>query len=83
VAYPAGDFDDVVVRIAREEGYALGFTTVRGVNRIGRDDPLRLRRINVGQRSTLPMLRAQLTGWALELNRLHPLRSPNVGGAAD
>jgi peptidoglycan/xylan/chitin deacetylase (PgdA/CDA1 family) len=63
IAYPAGAFDDQVVRMAREAGYGLGFTTVRGVNPMGIADPLRLRRINVGRGTTSPIFRGQLTGW--------------------
>ncbi len=63
IAYPAGAFDDRVVRMAREAGYRLGFTTVRGVNPMKTADPLRLRRINVGRGTTPAVLRGQLTGW--------------------
>jgi hypothetical protein len=62
VAYPSGAFDDEVVRIAREEGYRLGFTTVRGVNPLGAADPMRLRRINVGRGTSRALLRGQLSG---------------------
>jgi peptidoglycan/xylan/chitin deacetylase (PgdA/CDA1 family) len=60
LAYPAGAFDESVVRIVEEAGYALAFTTARGLNRLARAHPLRLSRINVGPRSTLGLLRAQL-----------------------
>ncbi|HYM82213.1 MAG TPA: polysaccharide deacetylase family protein [Candidatus Limnocylindria bacterium] len=73
LAYPAGAFDDQVVRMLEEEGIVLGFTTVRGVNDLDRAHPLRLRRINVGQRTSLPALRAQLAGHSVGLNRFHPL----------
>ena len=63
IAYPAGAVDDQGVRVAREVGYGLGFTTVRGVNPLGIADPLRLRRINVGRGTTPAVFRAQLTGW--------------------
>jgi peptidoglycan/xylan/chitin deacetylase (PgdA/CDA1 family) len=62
LAYPSGAFDDEVVRIVAEEGYLLAFTTVRGVNRLGRADPLKLKRINVGSGTRLAALRAQLLG---------------------
>lgn len=75
LAYPAGAFDDEVVRVAGEEGFVLGFTTVRGVNDLRTAHPLRLRRINVGGRTTLPLLRGQLTGWAQAINRFHSTRT--------
>jgi len=62
LAYPAGAFDERVVRIVKEEGYALAFTTARGLNHLSRAHPLTLSRINVGPRSTLGLLRAQLLG---------------------
>jgi peptidoglycan/xylan/chitin deacetylase (PgdA/CDA1 family) len=64
LAYPSGAFDDDVVRIVAEQGYVLAFTTTRGVNRIGRADPLKLKRINVGSGTRLAALRAQLLGRA-------------------
>ena len=51
IAYPNGDYDDAVVRMAREAGYLAGFTTQRGLVSEG-DDPLRLRRLNVHEAST-------------------------------
>ena len=40
--------------------FELGFTTRRGSNDLARSDWLQLRRSNVGRRSTLPVVRAQL-----------------------
>jgi peptidoglycan/xylan/chitin deacetylase (PgdA/CDA1 family) len=65
-AYPSGAFDDRAVDVLESEGFELAFTTLRGVNDLRRDHPLRLRRINVGMRTTLAAQRAQLlatTGW--------------------
>jgi peptidoglycan/xylan/chitin deacetylase (PgdA/CDA1 family) len=76
LAYPAGAFDDRVVRIIEEEGYVLAFTTVRGVNDLAKAHPLRLRRINVGGRSSLSLLRAQLMGRSAAINRFYPLSKP-------
>lgn len=59
-AYPAGQHSDEVVRILGEEGYEIAFTTARGVNDLRRPEWLRLMRINIGGRSTLPVIRAQL-----------------------
>jgi peptidoglycan/xylan/chitin deacetylase (PgdA/CDA1 family) len=74
-AYPSGGCNEAVVSIVREEGVALAFTTQRGVNQFGGDDPLRLRRINVSRQTTLPLLRAQLLGFSTLLraaNRRKP-----------
>ena len=51
VAYPNGDYDTEVIAAARDAGYRLGFTTKRGLV-AERDDPLRLRRLNVHEAST-------------------------------
>jgi peptidoglycan/xylan/chitin deacetylase (PgdA/CDA1 family) len=77
LAYPAGAFDDDVVRILAGEGTQLGFTTVRGINDLRRSHPLKLRRINVGQGTPLAALRAQVLARSLGLNRLHRLESPS------
>jgi hypothetical protein len=41
----------------------MAFTTERGGNDIATGDWLRLRRFNVGTRSSVPLLRAQLLSW--------------------
>ena len=51
IAYPNGNYDDTVVRLAGQAGYRIGFTTQRGLVS-GGDDPLRLRRLNVHEAST-------------------------------
>ena len=76
LAYPAGGFDGRVVRMLAEEGVMLGFTAVPGINALRSAHPLMLRRIAVGSRSGLPLVRAQLAARSLGLNRLHPLREP-------
>jgi peptidoglycan/xylan/chitin deacetylase (PgdA/CDA1 family) len=63
-AYPSGGFNDEVVRMVGEAGVALAFTTQRGSNRLGVSDPLRLRRINVGRQTTLPLLWAQMLAFS-------------------
>lgn len=50
-AYPNGNVDDAVAAAARDAGITLGFATGHGRVSNG-DDPLRLRRINVHDRST-------------------------------
>jgi len=59
-----------VVSMLEREGFALAFTTKRGINNIAHMNPLRIQRINVGGRTTLPILRAQLLSWTVHLNRL-------------
>jgi len=71
-AYPSGGFNNEVVIMLEREGFKLAFTTSRGINDIHHTDPLRMRRINVGGRTTLPILRAQLLPWAMQLNWLQP-----------
>ena len=62
-AYPGGHFDDTTTRILANEGIELAFTTRGGVTDLRRAcDPLRLRRIHVGARTTRSVLRAQLLG---------------------
>lgn len=59
-AYPSGQVSDEAVQVLREEGFQLAFTTERGINNLKNANPLLLKRINVGQSTTLPMLRTQL-----------------------
>jgi len=63
LAYPAGGFDQAVTEMLRAEGFTLAFTMQRGLNDTTQCDPLRVRRIYVGRRTTLPLLRAQLLPW--------------------
>jgi len=70
LAYPGGAFNPAVTETLRREGFALAFTTIRGINDLQIADRLRLRRINVGRHTTLGVLRAQLLPWARFLNRL-------------
>jgi peptidoglycan/xylan/chitin deacetylase (PgdA/CDA1 family) len=72
-AYPSGGVTDEIVRLLEREGFALAFTTEPGINDLGQAHPLRLRRINVGQRTNLTVLRAQLLPWTIYLNRWQPL----------
>ena len=74
-AYPGGAQDGYVARILEEAGFELAFATTRGTNDLRRADWLRLRRINVGRASGLPLVRAQLLPWWP-----HP-RTPNGGGS--
>jgi peptidoglycan/xylan/chitin deacetylase (PgdA/CDA1 family) len=72
-AYPSGEFNDEAVAMLESEGFKLAFTTKRGINYLSRTHPLRMRRINVGGRTTLPILRAQLLPWTVHLNKLQTL----------
>lgn len=62
-AYPSGSHSDAVVARVRTLGVQAAFTTVRGLNDLRKADRLRLRRINVGGRSSPALIRAQALGW--------------------
>ncbi|HYY32020.1 MAG TPA: polysaccharide deacetylase family protein [Gaiellaceae bacterium] len=59
-AYPGGGRDVNLEGILEREGFELAFSTERGTNDLRQGDWLRLRRINVGRASGLPLVRAQL-----------------------
>ena len=69
-AYPSGEFSNDVVSMLEREGFSLAFTTKRGINNIAHMNPLCIQRINVGGRTTLPILRAQLLSWTIHFNKL-------------
>ena len=62
-AYPSGSHSDRVVERVAALGMGAAFTTIRGVNDLRRADWHRLRRINVGGRSSPALIRAQALGW--------------------
>ncbi len=68
-AYPGGAHTPDVVSLVAEAGFEVAFTTQRGINDLRRADWLRLRRINVGRRSSVPLIRAQLLSWSRHLTR--------------
>jgi peptidoglycan/xylan/chitin deacetylase (PgdA/CDA1 family) len=68
-AFPGGGHQAELARILAEEGFELAFTTRRGPNHVARADWLRLRRSNVGRRTTLRVLRAQLAPWPVPVVR--------------
>jgi peptidoglycan/xylan/chitin deacetylase (PgdA/CDA1 family) len=77
-AYPSGANDDAVVAALDAAGYRLAFTTARGNERLDGDegpDWLRLRRVNVGRRTTPALLRAQLLPVPLPPRRRTPART--------
>lgn len=69
-AYPSGIHNKAAVGAVERAGFRLAFTTRRGLNEVGRADRLRLQRINVGARTTLPVLRAQLLSWSRPVHSL-------------
>ncbi len=62
-AYPSGSHSDGVVERVAALGMRAAFTTVRGVNDLRHANRHRLRRINVGGRSSPALIRAQALGW--------------------
>lgn len=69
LAYPSGDHGPPAVAAAREAGIEAAFTTLRGAIELRTVDPLRLRRVNVGRRTTVPALRVQAGSWMRVLGR--------------
>ena len=59
-AYPGGGSSVELSRVLREEGFALAFSTSRGVNDLRTVNRFALRRINVGKRTNWNVIRAQL-----------------------
>lgn len=59
-AYPSGGVNGAVVGQLARAKFRLAFTTERGINDLRAAHPLRLRRLNVGAGTTLPLLRVQL-----------------------
>ncbi len=66
-AYPSGFYNPEVVEALKDAGFKLAFTTERGINNLGKVDPLQLQRINVGAQTTIPILRTQLLSWSASL----------------
>jgi peptidoglycan/xylan/chitin deacetylase (PgdA/CDA1 family) len=62
-AFPGGGVNDEVAQMILEARFELAFLAERGTNDLRRPDWLRLRRINVGRASGLPLVRAQLLPW--------------------
>lgn len=63
-AYPSGGANAEVVRTLKQAGFELAFLTGSGINDLRTADPLQMRRINVGQTTSLPVLRLQMNPWA-------------------
>jgi peptidoglycan/xylan/chitin deacetylase (PgdA/CDA1 family) len=78
-AYPGGGESRKVAHILGEEGFELAFTTTRGTNDVRTADWLRLRRINVGRASAVPLVRVQLLPrWHRPLLAKGGLRTPKT-----
>jgi peptidoglycan/xylan/chitin deacetylase (PgdA/CDA1 family) len=73
-AYPGGAHSPDVVALVTEAGFEVAFTTQRGINDLRRADWLRLRRINVGSRANVSLLRAQLLSWSRHLPQTNGAR---------
>jgi len=58
--YPNGDHDSTVMTILREEGILIGLSTLVGENELDSTDLLRLRRIGITPRSSLPIFSLRL-----------------------
>jgi peptidoglycan/xylan/chitin deacetylase (PgdA/CDA1 family) len=72
IAYPAGSHDDRIVELAGELRLDLAFTIDKwGGNDLGRGEWLRLRRILVSRRSTVPLMRLQLVPATSALRHLY------------
>jgi peptidoglycan/xylan/chitin deacetylase (PgdA/CDA1 family) len=63
-AYPGGHVTSGVEDRLRHAGIFVAFSTNRGINDLKRVNWMRLNRINVGPRTTLPVLRTQLLPWS-------------------
>lgn len=63
ISYPNGDYNDAILRIVKQQGYAVAFVTAAGLVSAG-DDPYTIRRINIhnDMTNTLPMFLARATG---------------------
>ena len=68
-AYPSGYYDLPTLKTLRAEGFALGFTTVRGCNDLNALDSLKLRRINVGRQTPDALIRLQMCPAAMKFQR--------------
>ncbi len=63
LAYPfgwSGTYDERTLRLTREAGYRLAFSSKEGVNRPGSTMPLELSRLSIGFHDSPPLLRARM-----------------------
>ena len=76
-AFPGGGHSEALVRWLPQAGIEVAFTVVRGGNDLRHADWTALRRVNVGRRSSVPLLRVQMLSW-----RSRPRRPYAAEGAA-
>jgi peptidoglycan/xylan/chitin deacetylase (PgdA/CDA1 family) len=69
LAYPYGLNNELVRRVAREEGCALGFTVDDGLNRPGNTDPMGLCRSNITPRTTRALFALRMLPWFADVDR--------------
>jgi peptidoglycan/xylan/chitin deacetylase (PgdA/CDA1 family) len=62
-SFPGGGHSEALVRWLPEAEIELAFTVRRGGNDVRRAEWTALRRINVGRRSSVPLVRVQLLSW--------------------
>jgi peptidoglycan/xylan/chitin deacetylase (PgdA/CDA1 family) len=60
VAYPSGGYSSAVIRTVAEAGFRVAFTTRRGSVDIRRPAWLELSRCNIGRRTSVGLMRAQI-----------------------
>jgi colanic acid/amylovoran biosynthesis glycosyltransferase len=86
-AYPFGDCSAEMAKLLGEEGFEVAVSCRAGFSRIGQDDPLLMRRINITQRTTRPVFVMRLTPageridrWRLRAKRpaIAPAGTPRV-----
>ncbi len=71
-AYPGGVWNPKVAEILQQEGLEIAFTVRRGINDLRTADLWSMNRINIGQRTSTQILRAQLlAGWWRHRIRKH------------
>lgn len=69
LSYPSGAHDEIALDALRNEGIEVAFTQLPGHNALDSCDPLRLCRINVTRRTSLPLLRLRLQRWFVPIER--------------
>ena len=69
LAYPYGMHNELVRRVAREEGCVVAFTTEDGLNRVGRTDLMALRRTNITPRTSPALFALRMLPWFAEVDR--------------
>jgi peptidoglycan/xylan/chitin deacetylase (PgdA/CDA1 family) len=65
VAYPTGHFTEVTKRVAREQGFRVGFAYPGGINRPHQTDPFAIRRAAVDYYVALPQFRTRCLVYSL------------------